>query len=60
MSSMPRRTPRYPNKERHRWFLFVTLLFLFSIAFFLLGIDRRELWIAVVVLYYMAWVTRMD
>ena len=48
------------GRKRHRWVRFVFFILLGAISFFLIGLGRREMWMALLLVTYLVWITRRD
>lgn len=55
-----RRTLLAKRKQRRSWHLYVIFLGVLAITFFFLGLGTLELWLLVLVIYYLFWVTRKE
>jgi len=57
-------TPKHvmmPRKRtKHRALKFVVYLLLIATSLFLLGLEMWELWMAMIILYYIFWLLRRD
>ena len=52
---MPIFNPFRGGKERHRWWLFASFVFVLALCLFFLGLEQWELWALLVIGYYLFW-----
>lgn len=53
-----REHPRYQRSGR-RWGLFIGLVITLSIVFFFVGLETWQVWMFIIIIYYVFWATRM-
>jgi hypothetical protein len=57
---MGRTAMRRPRKRRRNWPAFASFALLLSASLLLLGLETWELWMMLIVLYYVFWILRRE